>query len=66
MPYLVNELQRIEKFARNYLEISDMAVILDIPAGVLLEDIVDRNRLDMEVDETTGSVLRNIHWYETN
>ena len=42
MNYSPNELQQIEKFASIYLKISDMAVILDIPADVLREDIVDR------------------------
>ena len=42
MNYSPNELQQIEKFASIYLKISDMAVILDIPADVLREDISDR------------------------
>ena len=42
MNYSPNELQQIEKFASIYLKISDIAVILDIPAGVLCEDIADR------------------------
>lgn len=40
--YSENELQQIEKFASIYLKISDMAVILDIPADVLRSDIADR------------------------
>lgn len=42
MNYSTNELQQIEKFASIYLKISDMAVILDIPADVLRDDIADR------------------------
>lgn len=42
MTYTDNELQQIEKFAGIYLKISDMAVILDIPAEVLRNDIADR------------------------
>lgn len=42
MTYSQNELQQIEKFASIYLKISDMAVILDIPADVLRSDIADR------------------------
>lgn len=42
MTYSENELQQIEKFASIYLKISDMAVILDIPADVLRSDIADR------------------------
>ena len=42
MNYSPNELQQIEKFASIYLKISDIAVILDIPADVLREDITDR------------------------
>ena len=42
MNYSNEELTQIEKFASIYLKISDMAVILDIPADVLREDIVDR------------------------
>ena len=40
--YSDNKLKQIEKFASIYLKISDMAVILDIPADVLREDIADR------------------------
>ena len=40
--YSEKELQQIEKFASIYLKISDIAVILDIPADVLREDIADR------------------------
>ena len=42
MNYSDNELKQIEKFATIYLKISDMAVILDIPADVLREEIADR------------------------
>ena len=41
MNYSDNELKQIEKFASTYLKISDIAVILDIPADVLCEDIAD-------------------------
>ena len=36
-------LKRIEQFASIYLKISDMAVILDIPAERLREDIANRS-----------------------
>ena len=61
MTYSDSELQQIEKFASIYLKISDMAVILDIPADVLRSDITDRstnvsnahrNLLDMEDDNS--------------
>lgn len=39
MNYSDNELKQIEKFASIYLKISDIAVILDIPADVLREDV---------------------------
>lgn len=42
MKYSENELQQIEKFASIYLKISDIAVMLDIPADVLRSDIADR------------------------
>ena len=42
MNYSDNELKQIEKYASIYLKISDIAVILDIPADVLREDIADR------------------------
>ena len=42
MTYSTNVLTQIEKFASIYLKISDMAVILDIPADVLRDDIADR------------------------
>ena len=41
MTYSQEQLQQIEKFASIYLKISDMAVILDIPAEMLREDIAD-------------------------
>ena len=41
--YSETDLQQIEKFASIYLKISDMAVILDIPADVLRSDIADRS-----------------------
>lgn len=43
MIYSENDLQQIEKFASIYLKISDIAVILDIPADVLRSDIADRS-----------------------
>lgn len=42
MNYSNSELQQIEKFASIYLKISDMAVILEIPADILRADIADR------------------------
>lgn len=42
MTYSENDLQQIEQFASIYLRISDMAVMLDIPADVLRSDIADR------------------------
>lgn len=42
MTYSQSDLQQIEKFASIYLKISDIAVILDIPADVLRSDIADR------------------------
>ena len=41
MTYSEAELQQIEQFASIYLKISDMAVILGVPAEVLREDIAD-------------------------
>lgn len=43
MTYSANDLQQIEKFASIYLKISNIAVILDIPADVLRSDIADRS-----------------------
>ena len=42
MNYSEDVLQEIEKYASIFLPISDMAVILDIPADQLREDIKDR------------------------
>lgn len=41
MNYSSEKLQQIEEFASIYLTISDMAVILDVPADVLRDDIAD-------------------------
>lgn len=45
MNYSPNVLEQIEKFASIFLPISDMAVILDIPAEQLREDIKNRATL---------------------
>ena len=42
MTYSTNVLTQIEIFASIYLKISDMAVILVIPADVFRDDIADR------------------------
>ena len=42
MQYTEQDLQQIEKFVSIYLKISDLAVILDIPADILRSDIADR------------------------
>lgn len=42
MNYSTSELEQIEQYAAIYLKISDIAVILDIPAEILREDIADR------------------------
>ena len=42
MNYTKEQLEEIEKYASIFLPISDMAVILDIPAEILREDIKDR------------------------
>ena len=43
MTYSEEELKQIEQFASIYLKISDMAVILGIPAEILRSDIADHN-----------------------
>lgn len=43
MNYSDKELQQIEKFASIYLTISDMAVLLNMHAEVLRDDIADRS-----------------------
>jgi len=43
MTYSEEELQQIEQFASIYLKISDMAVILGVPAESLRSDIADHN-----------------------
>ena len=40
--YKANELEEIEKYASIFLPISDIALILDIPAEQLREDIKNR------------------------
>ena len=42
-PYSEEQLEQIERFASIYLKISDMAIILDIPAEQLREDIANKN-----------------------
>ena len=43
MTYSEEELQQIEQYASIYLKISDMAVILGVPAESLRSDITDHN-----------------------
>ena len=43
MKYSAKELQTIERLASIFLKISDIAVILEVPADVLRSDIADRN-----------------------
>ncbi len=43
MTYSEEELQQIEQYASIYLKISDMAVILGVPAESLRSDIADHN-----------------------
>lgn len=42
--YTANELEEIEKYASIFLPISDIALILDIPAEQLREDIKNRTK----------------------
>ena len=41
--YTPEQLDQVEQYASIYLKISDMAVILDIPAEKLREDIAERS-----------------------
>ena len=43
MIYTEEQLKQIEQFASIYLKISDMAVILGVPAEILREDIADKS-----------------------
>ena len=43
MNYSEKDLQKIKEYAAIYLKISDIAVILDIPADILRQDIADRS-----------------------
>ena len=43
MTYSETELKQVEQFASIYLKISDMAVILGVPAETLRSDIADHN-----------------------
>ena len=43
MTYSEEELQQVEQFASIYLKISDLAVILGVPAEQLRSDIADHN-----------------------
>ncbi len=61
MTYSENELQQIEKFASIYLKISDMAVILDIPADVLRSDIADRST-DVSKAYRRGKAASKVKW----
>lgn len=42
MTYSQTDLEKIEQFAQSFLKITDIAVLLDIPAEQLREDIADR------------------------
>ena len=47
--YTEEILTQIEQYASIYLKISDMAVLFDIPAEQLREDIADRKLLHQEM-----------------
>lgn len=59
MKYSQEELKKIEEWAQIYLPITDMAVILDIPADVLREDIRDRSS-DVYKAYNRGKVLSKV------
>lgn len=59
MKYSPEELKKIEEWAQIYLPITDMAVILDIPADVLREDIRDRSS-DVYKAYNRGKVLSKV------
>lgn len=42
MTYSEDALKEVERYASIYLKITDIAVILDVPADVLRSDIADR------------------------
>lgn len=43
MTYSQQSLEQIEKLASIYIKISDIAVIIDVPADILRADIADRS-----------------------
>lgn len=59
MKYSQEELKKIEEWAQIYLPITDMAVILDVPADVLREDIRDRSS-DVYKAYNRGKVLSKV------
>ena len=52
-------MKKIEEWAQIYLPITDMAVILDVPADVLREDIRDRSS-DVYKAYNRGKVLSKV------
>ena len=59
MLYTEQDLQQIEKFVSIYLKISDMAVILDIPADILRSDIADRTT-DVSIADRRGKAASKV------
>lgn len=59
MTYSPEQLEQIERFASIYLKISDMAVILDIPAERLREDIANKST-DVHKAYTKGKVSAKV------
>ena len=59
--YKANELEEIEKYASIFLPISDIALILDIPAEQLREDIKNRQTL---VSQAKASSKVKLHMQE--
>ena len=60
MNYTKEQLEEIEKYASIFLPISDMAVILDIPAEILREDIKDSSILIISHQERILNIADEI------
>lgn len=58
-PYSEEQLEQIERFASIYLKISDMAIILDIPAEQLREDIANKTT-EVHVRYNRGKVSAKV------
>lgn len=63
MTYSPEILEQVEKLASIYLRISDIAVVIDVPADILRADVADRNN-EVSRAYRRGKVASRVKLYQ--